>query len=456
MELDPACFEASRQLASLLLSRGDFDQAEYFSRRALSIRPAAAAAHNNLGNALKHLGRREEAAAAYRDALKADPQLAEAHFGLAICLHESEQFEQAKAHYSSALRFRPDLADPWHNLGILLEQQDDVDGALEHYLRAISLRPDSAAIHLNYAMQLLARGDFEAGWEEYEWRWRLPESRASEAFIDRPRWDGSMPRGRTILLFAEQGFGDAIQFSRYAREVSERGARVLLKCPPKLKSLFQSSFAGIAVIADGERVPAFDCACPLMSLPRLFGTRVETIPAATPYLQADARRTEYWKRKIADRDAALKIGLFWATDNPAKSMEFEHLAPLARIPGVCYYSLQKGAAAKRAAQLPAGIDLMDYGGELRDFSDDAALIMNLDLVISVDTATAHLAGALGRPVWTLTHFPADWRWLRGRQASPWYPTMRLFRQARLHDWSNLMQVVAGELRRLVSPGGHGS
>lgn len=460
---EPDNARALRGLAQLLgargyalQERGELAGAIECYEEALALEPSLAQAHNNLGNAYKASGRAEEAVALYRSAIDADPALAEAHLNLGIALHEAGQLSEAARCYRLALELKPALAEASLNLGFLLEQEGDARGARQAYRSAIATRPDFAEAHFNHALQLLQAGEFEAGWEEYEWRLKLPELAPFWPYAGRPRWDGGPLGGRRILLYAEQGFGDAIQFVRYVPLVAAKGGHVVLSCQPKLVKLF-GSVAGAAAMHDtGDPTPEFDVCCSLLSLPRLFRTTLATIPAAVPYLRPGEAAVSAWKARLAAAGPGLKVGLYWATESknritPLRSLELKTLAPLAGVPGIVFFSLQRGAAAAEAARPPQGMRLIDAGAELRDFADDAALIANLDLVISINTATAHLAGALGKPVWTLVHFPPDWRWLAGRDDCPWYPTMRLFRRQRSQSWSDVVAQVRTALERLHVP-----
>lgn len=453
----PENAEALRGLAELLTGRGyrlqeqgNIGAAIECYEEAIALDPSQARAHNNLGNAYQALGRNEEALASFRSAIAADGALGEAHLNLGIALQRAGEIEEAAACYRTALRHRPALAEANLNLGYLLETQGDVRGSAESYRAAIAVRPDYAEAHFNLALMLLKEGDFARGWEEYEWRLKLPDLAPFWPYPGRPRWDGSQLHGRTILLYAEQGLGDAIQFVRYVPMVAARGGRVVLSCASKLMALFTSVEGISAMHNHAEAPPDFDVCCPLPSLPRLFGTTLETIPADVPYLKPRREALERWREKLAAASPGAKIGLFWATESKARTtalrrLDLEMLAPLAAAPRTTFYSLQRGAAAAQAHRPPAGMTLVEAAAELKDFADDAALIANLDLVISVDTATAHLAGALGRPVWTLAQYPPDWRWREGRDDNSWYPTMRLFFQGRGEPWEEVARRVAQAL-----------
>lgn len=457
----PENAEALRELAQLLSARGyalqirgEREAAIDCYEEALALDPSQAQAHNNLGNSYMNLGRLDEAVASYRNAIAVDAALAEAHLNLGIALYQSEAFSEAAECYRRAFELEPALAVASLNLGYLLEQEGDVRGAMDCYRKAISASPEFADAHFNYALLLLQSGDFEHGWKEYEWRLKMPDLASLWPFPGRPRWDGSELGGKIVLLYAEQGFGDAIQFVRYVPLVAQRGGKVVLSCAPKLMALFRGS-AGVSAIHNAaEPPPDFDTCCSLLSLPRIFRTSLETIPATVPYLHPPKEPAEQWQARLAAGGPGLRVGFYWSTESknrmtPLRALELDMFAPLAGIPGVVFFSLQRGAAAAQAARPPQGMTLVDPTAALGDFSDDAALISNLDLIISINTATAHLAGALGKPTWTLIQFPADWRWLADRDDSPWYPTMRLFRRGRTDSWNDVIRRVGDALRQLA-------
>ena len=458
LSLQPENADARHRLAGMLAAagsarqeRGEFEAAIADYEESLALEQAQAQVLNNLGNLYKNSGRREDAIAAYRSAVDADGSLAEAHLNLGTAYFESGEGAQAIAHCRTALALRPSFAEASMSLGFLLEQEGDAPGAAARYRDAIAARPDFAEAHFNYALQLLLAGDFEKGWEEYEWRLRLPELVPLWPFAGRPRWDGSPLEGKTILLYAEQGLGDAIQFVRFAPLVAERGGRVVLNCAASLMALFEN-LPGVAALADRSKpAPEFDLCCSLLSLPGIFRTTLATLPAQTPYLRADPEKVRRWNARLAADSARLRVGLVWATQSSNKSaqsrsLDLGILAPLAAAGDVLFCSLQKGPAADRIAHAPAGMRIVDCGRELEDFSDSAALIANLDLVISIDTAAAHLAGAMAKPVWVLTDWPPEWRWLLERDDSPWYPTMRLLRRGRAETWQGVISRLAEALR----------
>ena len=448
LERDALVREAlARQQAGL------YGEAERLYYRALALTPASAEIHNNLGNVLRGAGRLDGAIAAFQSALALDPALAEAHFNLGLVTLQLGDAQGAKRCFREAVLQRPSFADAHLNFGFLLEEEGDHAGAIAAYRNAIAADPGLVEAHVNLGMQLLLTGHFAEGWREYEWRLRYPEYGAGAAGV--PRWDGAPLGGRTILLDAEQGYGDTIQFLRYAPLVAQRGGKVIVRCAPELLGLFKGTSGVREVVARGAPVPAFDVHCPLPSLPLVLGTVPENIPAQVPYIHAEPGHAAQWRARLADGAAMYRVGLVWSSQSkhrtaPAKSLPLAVLAPLAGIPGVRFYSLQKGEAAREAQRPPAAMQLEDLSGELRDFSDTAAVVANLDLVISVDTAVAHLAGAMGRPAWTLLKFAPDWRWLLVREDCPWYPGMRLFRQKAPAAWHAVIEEVARALRQFAA------
>jgi tetratricopeptide (TPR) repeat protein len=345
-----------------------------------------------------------------------------------------------------ATELAPDNATAFFNLGGTLEAQGNLEEALAAYQRAAQLDSDTPDVLWKRAWVLLKAGDLPAGWQALEeWRDCLNRIGRPLRSFKQPIWRNEDLKGKSILLYCEWGFGDAIQFVRYLPAVLATSARVLLESPAELHPLFRMLNGPVRFIVKGEPLPHFDYHCPLEGLPYRFQTSLATIPAGVPYISADAEkvsgfreRLERPKRGIGRSDPPhLRVGLMWAGSKRAKDQRTESLAlfaPLAEIPSICFVSLQKGPQAGQAKTPPSGMQLIDLTDELHDFSDTAALIENLDLVISVDTSVAHLAGAMGKSIWTLVPFNSDFRWLMGRTDSPWYPTMRLFRQKKLGSW----------------------
>jgi hypothetical protein len=345
------------------------------------------------------------------------------------------RFEEAEALCREALQQSPDDAETCRTLGNLFYAQRRLDETRRCYDAALERHPDDAGTRWNRAMLLLLQGQFVEGWKEYEWRWRRPDARPRH--FPQPAWDGQAIEGRRILIYSEQGLGDSIQFLRYLPMVEQAGGRVIFECHARLAKLLAGTPGMGEVIAGGVPLPEFDVHAPLLSLPRLFGTTLETLPSAVPYLAAPAAPVEAWRGRLA-KMPSLRIGLAWAgnprnPDDSNRSIPPSELEPLTRLPGVSWINLQKDAG-------PADLPIHFLGG-CDDVTDTAALIANLDLVVSADTMVAHLAGALARPVWTLLPFAADWRWLLDREDSPWYPTMRLFRQPGPGRWKAVIEAV---------------
>jgi tetratricopeptide (TPR) repeat protein len=424
-------------------------------QQALALQPDYAEAHNNLGNALHDLRRLDEAVASYQQALARKPDYAEAHNNLGNALRDARRPEEAAGSCRRALELRPDYAEAHNNLGNALHDLRRLEEAVASYRRAVALQPDLLEAHNNLAMVLLLQGDFVGGWEQYTWRNQIK----GFGHFPQPLWEGDDLAGRTILLHAEQGFGDTLQFIRYVPLVAKRGGRIIVECPPELHRLLQHGLGHHTLVARGQALPPFDLHCPLMDLPRVLGTTLETIPAEVPYVQADPALARSWQKRLVSDPHRLRIGLAWSgspthKNDHNRSLPPAALAPLAQLQGVSFYSLQKSPAAGRSP--PPGLNVVDYTAEFHDFADTAALFANLDLIITVDTAACHLAGATARPVWTLLPCVPDWRWLLDRTDSPWYPTMRLFRQPKAGDWDRVMAQVAAELAKFRDSRGSGA
>lgn len=453
LKIKPNYPEALGNLGNALKNKGQLDEAIAAYRRAIALRPNYPEAWSNLGSALNGKGHHDEAIAAHRRAIALNPNTPVAHYNLGNVLKDKGQLDEAIAAYRQAIRLRANYPDAHFNLGAAMGDKGQLVEAIEEYRRAIALDPNYAEAHWNLALALLARGEFIEGFKEHQWRWDCPGLPGRRNFAQ-PQWDGFPLEGRTILLHAEQGFGDTLQFIRYAPLVAARGATVIVGSVPELHRLLQRTRGVARWLASGEALPPFDAHCPLMSLPLAMGTTLETIPQSVPYVFADAQAVAVWREKLAGDTDQLKVGLAWA-GSPAhandrnRSLSLAALAPLGQVRGVSFYSLQKGDPAHQAKNPPPGLELIDRTEELQDFADTAALIANLDLVISVDSAVAHLAGAMGKPVWTLLPFTTDWRWLLEREDTPWYPSMRLFRQMGRGEWASVIERVVEALRSRI-------
>jgi len=429
--LRPDLAEPHNNLGIALAASGCSDEAIAAYRRAIALQPNHGRAHSNMGNALRAAGQAPEAIACYRKALSLDPNYAEAHSNLGALLNELGNVEEALLCHRRAIALRPEYAEGHSNLGSALGNAGRHQEAIEAQRRAIALQPQFAAAHVNLGLELLMRGDFAHGWAEYEWRSRVPGFGGIRKNCPQPLWDGSDLGGRVLLLHAEQGIGDTIQFVRYMLLI--RG-RVLLEVPGTLVRLLNSFGVTVAEQHDG----GFDVHLPLLSLPMAL-RQFDPMPWTGPYIAADAGLGQ----QIGQR-RGLRVGLAWAgsaahKNDRNRSIPLAKLAPLAQE-GVAFFSLQVGMGTNQT-----GMHLTDLTDRLHDFADTAALIGQMDLVISVDTAVAHLAGAMGKPVWVLLPEPADWRWMLDREDSPWYPTMRLFRQRRAGDWDEVIERMSREL-----------
>jgi len=448
--------EAAIGLGAVAAARGRPEEAAGWYRGVIQHRPDHAVAHFSLALTLEADGRSEEAIAAYRQAVRIAPDYVEALTNLGVALHAEGRFAEAVACYERALAVRPDLAEVHNDLGIALQCLGRPAAALASYRRALALRPDYAGAQMNLATCQLLTGDLKPGFAGFRARWAVPDSPIRMPELSRPLWEGESLEGRSILVHCEQGLGDSLHFIRYAPLLAEQAGRVLVLTPPALARLF-GRIPGIEIVTALPDPAAYEYHTPLLCLPRLLGTELATVPAAIPYLSAEPLAAKAWSEKLAALGGARRIGLVWAgapraQDRQAfaldrrRSLTLARLAPLGGLGEIRFVSLQKGPPAEQAKTPPAGLDLYDPTEQLHDFADTAALVANLDLVISVDTSVAHLAGALGRPVWLLSRFDGCWRWLLDRTDSPWYPTMRLFRQPAPGDWDSVVMAVRAALR----------
>jgi tetratricopeptide (TPR) repeat protein len=453
LRLRPDYAEAHNNLANALLSQGKPDEALGHCREALRLRPHFAEAHNNLGNVMAELGKSAEAIGCFRAALHIRPGFAEACNNLGNALALEDHVEEAIRWCQEAVRLKPTFAQAYANLGQIRVQQSSFAEAQLCFDQALRLDPGRAHAHFNQALLWLLQGNWAKGWLEYEWRWQTKDF--PQLTWRQPRWDGSpqLSQGQTLLVLAEQGLGDTIQFVRYLPQVQHRGVRVILQCQPPLVRLL-SDVQGIdQVVAQGSPLPPVDAYVPLLSLPAIFGTMPESVPATVPYLRADPTLVEHWRLQLAPL-RGFKVGIAWQ-GNPTyrgdrqRSISLAQFARLAGVKGVQLLSLQKGPGTDQLRDLAGRFPVIDLSCRLDEtsepFMDTAALMMNLDLVICSDTAVAHLAGALGVTVWVALPLVPDWRWLLQRPDSPWYPTMRLFRQRRQGNWDDVFELMAQAL-----------
>ena len=477
-------------LGAAHLALGHLQAAITHFQHVLQRHPSANAWYQ-LGRARERQGRWREACAAWAQALALDSEHLPSLEALGRCYLEDGDAAGAELCYRRALAQAPDNLALRNGLALALEAQGRFEAALtclwplRHladreprlandlgllhqylgllqaargwYRLALDRAPEAREIEWNLALCLLQSGDFDEGWRRFEARWDLPGFREQRRRFPTPPWDGRPLDGETLLLHAEQGFGDTLQFVRLAPLAATRGARVVLECQPSLVPLLAGMDGIAAVIPRGAPLPSYQHHCPLMGLPRALGLTLEQLPAAPiPYLYADPGRRARWRQRLPPRDGRPRVGVVWAGSplrhDPVtrrigrrRRLPLEHLLPLLERDDVCWISLQRGEVAVRAQSLLARLGVHAIGPELGDFADTAAVVAELDLVIAVDTAVVHLAGAMGRPVWVLSPFDACWRWLHGREDSPWYPTLRLLRQPCPGDWNTLLRRVAREL-----------
>jgi len=447
---NPLAAEAHYNLANTLRDLRIPTEAEAAYRAAIAARPGYGRAMINLASLLGEQQRHDEALAMAHQAVAADPSHANAHVTLGTLLRDAGQFDVALTSLRKGVELAPTMAEAHNNLGTVLQAHSRFDEALACYDRALQLDPQLADAHFSRASHMLRQGDLAAGFAEYEWRWKC-KSYSTRTF-SQPRWNGEPLAGRTILLHAEQGLGDTLQFIRFAAQVQSRGARVVVECQPPLVDLLSSCPGIDQLVPVGAPLPAFDVHCPLMSVSGALSVPIDRLWTGS-YLETDPALVNAWRERLAARPG-LRIGICWQ-GNPRhlfdrqRSFPLAQLAPIARHREVQLVSLQKGPGVEQIASAP--FPVMELGDELdvtRPFVDTAAVMKSLDLVISADTATCHLAGALGVPTWIALSAHSDWRWFLNREDSPWYPSVRLFRQSTLDDWETVFARMADEVRKL--------
>ena len=475
--LNPELVEAQYNLGNVFVKENKLEKAISCFRRTVDLKPDFPEAHHNLGIVLCKMNKFDEAIACLLDALRQKPNFPDAYRTLADVLKDQNRPVQAIGFYEKAIALKPDYVeayvnkgnvfseqgrlreaadsyqhalrinsasmDAYANLGKVLVDQGKLLEALDCYDKGLALDPDNGELIFDRSTLLLLMGNLAEGWEGYERRLDRPGWKKTYPHrFEIPRWDGLSFEGKTLLVHCEQGFGDILQFARYLPMVKANGGNIVFEAPKPLLKLFKA-FPGVDALVEGPSMDKPGAGCdyfiPLLSLPGLFGTTLSSIPARIPYIHADLEKVEHWRKNIfGDK---IKVGLVWEgkTTDAKRSCPIESFGGLAEIQGVQWYGLQKGRAADRVADLPGEMGLVNFGEAFEDFSDTAGAIENLDLVITIDTAVAHLAGGMGKPVWVLLKFSPDWRWLMTREDSPWYPTMRLFRQPRPGDWGGVMQ-----------------
>jgi tetratricopeptide (TPR) repeat protein len=458
--LKPKFVDAYNNRGNVLKELNRYEEALASFAKAIKIKPEFVSAYHNKGSVLLLLKRHQEALACYDKVLALKPDFAEAYNNRGNVLKDLRRYEEALASYDKALLRKPDYAEFYNNRGNTLKELGRYEEALAAYAKAIALKPGYADAHYHLGLLKLLLGDYRQGWPLHEWRWKAGKEKTFICELKQASWLGGRPlAGQTILLHTEQGLGDVIQFARYVPMVEALGATVILGVPASLQALLGTLKGSFTLATKGDELPEFDLHCPLMSLPLAFKTTVDTIPATVPYLSTEPQKRHEWRERLGVKHRP-RVGLVWS-GNPEhkndrnRSMALHYLAPLLGLD--CeFHSLQKEVRREDRETLAEYPHIRTHDGELNDFADTAALIAELDVVISVDTSVAHVAGALGKPVWILLPFNPDFRWLTERNDSPWYPTARLFRQRRCGDWEGVVADVYAALQSREFADGEGS
>jgi Flp pilus assembly protein TadD len=430
------------------------DEALTTCDKAISVNPGFAEAWSNRGLILQKLGRSDEALSSFDNALEIEPRHVPALNGRGHLLFMLDRFPEALSCLDKALSADPSNPDTLSNRGAALQGLRRIEEAQASFERALAVDPGHANAHWNEALLRLALGDFRPGWMNYEWRWKKEDRQPTPRDFSQPVWNGSQPiGGKTILLHAEQGLGDTLQFCRYIPVVAQLGAKIALEIPRPLKRLLSQLESMASIVVAGEPLPPFDYHCPLLSLPLAFKTEPETIPVGVPYLKSDPQIASSQQNRIPEIPR-LRVGLAWSGNpkqitNRRRSIALDRLAPLLSLTGIRFVSLQTDVPAEDANLLRGVPCFTHIGPDLGDFAEVAAIVAQLDLIITVDTSFAHLAGALGKPVWILLSYAPDWRWMYDREDSPWYPTARLFRQPAIGDWESVVDHVKRELTTMA-------
>jgi Flp pilus assembly protein TadD len=441
----------------ILEAIGDFELAIEAYRHVLRLSPDCAEAYNNMAIALQAQGKYPAAVESCTKAVLLRPDYAQAYNTMGFSLESQHKFAEAIESYEKAVSIKPDYAEPYNHLGVLANAQGRYEQAVEYYRRAIEIEPDYAEAHWNLSLALLLSGRLAEGWRQYQWRYSTDLAILTYPHrLQTPRWDGAAFTGKRLLVHYEQGFGDTLQFVRYLPMVKQQGGTVILEVRKPLVELLRH-LPGVDELIEASLDAAppveADLHVSLMDLPRIFGTTLESIPANVPYISTDKAKVELWRNVICAPD--LKVGIVWSgsTDyerNDVRCCKLEDFTPLRQVEGIRLYSFQKGPLAAQIEELGGRLPVTNLAGQLHDFAETAAAIENLDLVISVDTSVLHLAGAMGKPVWALICCAPAWQWLLDRPDSPWYPTMRLFRQKMPGRWDDVFQRVTEELKMLTA------
>jgi tetratricopeptide (TPR) repeat protein len=442
LKIEPHHFDALHLLGVLEHQIGNSRHAVELMDRAIKLRPDSPEALNNRGAALHKLNQLEAATSSYNKAIKLRPDYAEAYNNRGLVFRDLNEFEVALENYDKAIAFKPDHFMAYNNRGATLEDLKQYEAAVASYEKSISINPNYVPAHWNKALLLLTIGKLDEGFMEYEWRWKMFPSRARH--FKEALWSGKESlEGKSILLYSEQGLGDTIQFSRYVSLVSKLGATVFFEVQNQLANLLNDLNADSQIIVRGSPLPFIDYQCPLLSLPSVFKTNIDSVPSPISYISSDPQKVSYWRIRLKDKQK-LRVGLVWSgnphPDQPndhSRSIELHKLLEYLPVQ-FQYVSLQKGIRIEDKQILQLRPDILHFEDELNDFSDTAALCELMDIVISIDTSVAHLAGALGKNVWILLRYKPDWRWLLDRKDCPWYPTAKLYRQEAERDWDGVL------------------
>jgi Flp pilus assembly protein TadD len=451
-ETVPVPLDELLRVAAEISGAGRLHDAERILNHILSVAPREPRALHAKGVLLFRLGRYAAAAEMIEHAIGLAPDATAFRRDLCPIYERLGRYDDALRVGHQALARTPGDLQTLHNLALIHYRELELDQCVALARRALALDPAAPGPHLQLAEALLLGGEFAAGWREYEWRYQIPGAPPLLPASNRPQWDGTPLVDATLLLIADQGFGDSIQFSRYIPWVCARCPRVVIAADPVLHPLLRQIQPALELVERWDRCPPFAAYCPLSGLPRLHGTILGTIPGQTPYLRADPVRSEVWRARLQDllEPGTRRIGLVWAgrpthNNDHNRSVSLDAFAPIAAMSGISLVSLQKGPAQQAIANYFDRAALLNLGAEISDFVDTMAIIEALDLVVCVDTAVAHLAGAMGKPAWILLPYAPDWRWLLGRSDSPWYPTARLFRQPSPGDWETVARRVGEAL-----------
>jgi Flp pilus assembly protein TadD len=438
--------EAGLSEAAAHVQADRLDEAERILAHLIEAMPECAVVHHQAGILSHKRGRIREALTRMEQSLRLKPDEPLFHRNIAEIYRLESRLEDALDHARRAVSLAPDEALGYYNLGVIQYDRMEIEQAIHSMRRALQLDDTMAAAHFELAETLLLSGRFEEGWREYEWRFHMANSPRLLPSTDRPLWDGQPMPGGTVLLIGDQGFGDSIQFSRYIPEVAKRCATVIVACSRDMHPIVEQQAGVVQCFDRWDDVPAFDAYCPLSGLPRLFGTRVDTIPAASRYLKPDAQQALQWRTRL-DRLVPAgyrRIGLVWAGrpthgNDFNRSMRLQQLERLSGLEGVALVSLQMGPAQAEIGRYFGAAPLFNLGAEIRDFSDTMAILAGVERLVSVDTAVAHLAGAMGVPVSLMLPYAPDWRWLMTRTDTPWYPGMTLCRQRTPGQWQGAIE-----------------